>query len=89
MTFVLRRVSTMAFAPRMHVFPGGRLDDADFDEEVELVDADVAAMAFQRRRQASGDVNSNSPRKLSEICFDALAAGASPTRPASILFSPM
>ena len=46
-TFVLRRVSTMAFAPRMHVFPGGRLDDADFDEEVELVDADVAAMAMR------------------------------------------
>lgn len=26
---MMRRVDTMAFAPRMHVFPGGRVEDAD------------------------------------------------------------
>jgi 8-oxo-dGTP pyrophosphatase MutT (NUDIX family) len=29
-TFVMRRAETMAFAPGMHVFPGGRLSGADF-----------------------------------------------------------
>jgi 8-oxo-dGTP pyrophosphatase MutT (NUDIX family) len=27
--YLLRRVASMAFAPRMHVFPGGRVDPAD------------------------------------------------------------
>lgn len=31
-TFVMRRARTMAFAPGMHVFPGGRLAGADFAE---------------------------------------------------------
>jgi 8-oxo-dGTP pyrophosphatase MutT (NUDIX family) len=46
-TFVLRRVASMAFAPRMHVFPGGRVDEADFRETVHLVDSDVHAMALR------------------------------------------
>lgn len=40
-TYLLRRAPTMAFAPRMHVFPGGRLDAADFDQPCPL---DVAAL---------------------------------------------
>ena len=31
-TYVMRRARTMAFAPGMHVFPGGRMSGADFAE---------------------------------------------------------
>lgn len=44
-TFLMRRVATMAFAPRMHVFPGGRLDDVDRLAPVELIGADVDELA--------------------------------------------
>lgn len=44
-TFIMRRVSTMAFAPRMHVFPGGRVDDADFHEHIHFVSGDVDELA--------------------------------------------
>lgn len=43
-TFVLRRVATMAFAPRMHVFPGGRVDPRDYQEPLVLT-GDLAALA--------------------------------------------
>ena len=33
--FMMRRAASMAFAPGMYVFPGGRLDQADAHEEVE------------------------------------------------------
>lgn len=32
--YLLRRVTSMAFAPSMHVFPGGRVDDRDYDVAV-------------------------------------------------------
>ncbi len=51
-TFLMRRVSTMAFAPRMHVFPGGRVDAIDHAASVTLVGADTDALA----RRASTDV---------------------------------
>lgn len=51
-TFLMRRVSTMAFAPRMHVFPGGRVDEIDHVASVTLVGADTDALA----RRASTDV---------------------------------
>jgi 8-oxo-dGTP pyrophosphatase MutT (NUDIX family) len=35
-TFLLRRATTMEFAPRMHVYPGGRVDDADYTAPIEL-----------------------------------------------------
>lgn len=50
-TFLMRRVATMAFAPRMHVFPGGRLDDADRAARVTLIGADLHELA----RRASAD----------------------------------
>ena len=37
-TYLMRRTSTMAFAAGMHVFPGGRLDDADRDPGVPIRD---------------------------------------------------
>lgn len=51
-TFVMRRATTMAFAPRMHVFPGGRVDDRDYAESVHFVGADAEVLA----RRASTDV---------------------------------
>jgi 8-oxo-dGTP pyrophosphatase MutT (NUDIX family) len=53
-TFVMRRATTMAFAPRMHVFPGGRVDDIDFREEVRFVSGDVDALAARGSTDASG-----------------------------------
>lgn len=50
-TFLLRRVASMAFAPRMHVFPGGRLDDIDFATRLSILGEDMAALA----RRASTD----------------------------------
>jgi 8-oxo-dGTP pyrophosphatase MutT (NUDIX family) len=45
-TFLLRRVASMAFAPRMHVFPGGRVDSVDAENPVALpADADVPTLA--------------------------------------------
>jgi len=44
-TFIMRRATTMAFAPRMHVFPGGRVDDIDLRENVHFVTGDVNALA--------------------------------------------
>ncbi|MDA3022053.1 MAG: NUDIX hydrolase [Actinomycetota bacterium] len=35
-TFLMRRSATMRFAPGMYVFPGGRVDDADFIDGDEL-----------------------------------------------------
>ena len=43
--YLLRRVSTMAFAGGMHVFPGGRVDPADNDDLVPWIGPDVAELA--------------------------------------------
>lgn len=51
-TFLLRRVSSMAFAPNMHVFPGGRLDDIDFATPITVTGADQELLALR----ASADV---------------------------------
>ena len=52
-TFLMRRVASMAFAPRMHVFPGGRLDALDFEVDVTITGADPEVLA----RRASADVD--------------------------------
>lgn len=44
----------MAFAPRMHVFPGGRVDAADYDAQVDFTVADSVVDALAAR--ASTDV---------------------------------
>ena len=51
-TFVMCRAPTMAFAPGMHVFPGGRVDPDDFAESV-VFDGDDARHLAER---ASTDV---------------------------------
>lgn len=53
-TFVMRRASTMAFAPRMHVFPGGRVDAVDFREVVRFVTGDVDLLAERGSTDAAG-----------------------------------
>lgn len=44
-TYLMRRVATMAFAPRMHVFPGGRLDALDFDTPITITGRTVDDLA--------------------------------------------
>ena len=44
-TFLMRRVASMAFAPNMHVFPGGRVDQVDATERVTFTTDDVAGLA--------------------------------------------
>ena len=39
--FMLRRVSTMAFAPSMHVFPGGGVDRRDATDDLPWAGPDV------------------------------------------------
>ena len=51
-TYLMRRVASMAFAPRMHVFPGGRVDEVDFSAPVVLAGADLTRLAAR----ASADV---------------------------------
>jgi 8-oxo-dGTP pyrophosphatase MutT (NUDIX family) len=53
-TFVMRRATTMAFAPRMHVFPGGRVDDVDLRELVHFVTGDIDALAERGSTDAAG-----------------------------------
>lgn len=53
-TFVMRRATTMAFAPRMHVFPGGRVDDIDLRENVHFVTGDVDELAARASTDAIG-----------------------------------
>ena len=42
-TFLMRRVETMAFAAGMHVFPGGRIDEADLTANIDVTGAPVDA----------------------------------------------
>ncbi len=51
-TFLLRRVASMAFAPLMHVFPGGRVDPRDHTEPMTL-SGDLALLA----ERASADLD--------------------------------
>jgi 8-oxo-dGTP pyrophosphatase MutT (NUDIX family) len=53
-TFVMRRATTMAFAPRMHVFPGGRVDERDTTESVVFVAGDVEDLAQRGSTDAAG-----------------------------------
>jgi len=53
-TFLLRRATTMAFAPRMHVYPGGRVDDCDYAARVTYTASDERIEQLARR--ASADV---------------------------------
>jgi 8-oxo-dGTP pyrophosphatase MutT (NUDIX family) len=53
-TFLMRRATTMQFAPRMHVYPGGRVDDADFLAPIDFVVSDEQVGVLAAR--ASTDV---------------------------------
>ena len=44
----------MAFAPRMHVFPGGRVDEIDTREQVYFLSGDVDALAVRASTDANG-----------------------------------
>jgi len=49
---MMRRVETMAFAPRMYVFPGGRLEDVDLAAE----DPSLACALREAREEVGIDV---------------------------------
>ena len=55
-TFLMRRSTTMAFAPRMHVYPGGRVDEADYSAPIDFTvsASEVDAMAQRASSDASG-----------------------------------
>jgi 8-oxo-dGTP pyrophosphatase MutT (NUDIX family) len=53
-TFVMRRATTMAFAPRMHVFPGGRVDDIDLRERVVFVTGSAEELAVRGSTDVAG-----------------------------------
>jgi 8-oxo-dGTP pyrophosphatase MutT (NUDIX family) len=41
-TFLMRRATTMAFAPRMHVYPGGKVDEVDYAAPITLIGGDAS-----------------------------------------------
>lgn len=58
-TFLMRRVSSMAFAAGMHVFPGGSVDEADFADDipwrqVAMADASTSPLDDPGRMNADG-----------------------------------
>jgi 8-oxo-dGTP pyrophosphatase MutT (NUDIX family) len=55
-TFLMRRATTMAFAPRMHVYPGGRVDPSDYAAPIDfgVSDAQVDALAERASTDAAG-----------------------------------
>ena len=71
-TYLLRRVTTMAFAPLMHVYPGGRVDEADYEASVDFTvpPADVAALAERASTDVRGLVApySCAVREVAEEC---------------------
>ena len=71
-TYLLRRVTTMAFAPLMHVYPGGRVDEADYEAPVDFTvpPADVAALAERASTDVRGLVAlySCAVREVAEEC---------------------
>jgi len=53
-TFIMRRVASMAFAPNMHVFPGGRVDEVDVRERVHFIHSDAATLAARGSADEAG-----------------------------------
>jgi 8-oxo-dGTP pyrophosphatase MutT (NUDIX family) len=50
-TFLMRRAATMAFAAGMYVFPGGRIDEADYDIDIPWAGAPADAVRMTATRQ--------------------------------------
>jgi len=73
--FVLRRTATMAFAPRMHVFPGGGVDARDADPRVPWVGPDPRwwAAALGAGEAEASELVCAAVRELFEECGVMLA----------------
>ena len=66
--FVQRRVSTMAFAPSMYVFPGGGVDDEDHAAELDLSDVAPLAEAMGVETRHATPLLSAAVREVEEEC---------------------
>ena len=53
-TLMLRRALTMKFAPGMHVFPGGRVDEADYRRDVRFAGDDAERLATRASTDSLG-----------------------------------
>lgn len=51
---MLRRALTMKFAPGMHVFPGGRVDEADYRRDVRFAGDDADHLAMRASTDSPG-----------------------------------
>ena len=73
--FVLRRVASMAFAPRMHVFPGGGVDPRDADPDLPWAGPGPAvwAAALGGAESQASELVCAAVRELFEECGVVLA----------------
>lgn len=53
-TYLMRRAASMAFAPRMHVFPGGRVDPQDYTQPLTLAGSPTVAVADRASTDVAG-----------------------------------
>lgn len=72
--FMQRRAATMAFAPRMVVFPGGRVDPGDLRAEVDPGVADAVAAGFAVPAETARGALAAAVREVEEECGVVLAA---------------
>lgn len=72
--FMQRRAATMAFAPRMVVFPGGRVDPADLQAEVDDEQVNAVAAGFGVDVRSARGVVAAAVREVAEESGVRLAA---------------
>lgn len=73
--FMQRRAATMAFAPKMVVFPGGRVDPADLTADVSDEVVNAAASGFGIDAESARGVVAAAVREVEEESGVRLAAG--------------
>lgn len=72
--FVQRRVSTMAFAPSMYVFPGGGVDDGDAEADLEPAQVEALAVRMELTPADAKPLVAAAIREVEEECGLQLSA---------------